>query len=299
MLTLGRQLGQGGQGTVHQVVNKKINKAVDGGWDVAYKEYSPAVLPELDAAALASQVDLPSTLSTVEGRWLCDKTAWPAAVGRHSSRTSSCSSTRPHPQTWPSGPPPHLRTTKTGHWTAPSTCRVVRGRTVTGGSSIHTGPTTPPRTETGIACLKKPPHNSNPKEVKPDPFGYAEARFDVRRLGLEPGDHLARCHIIAARFGGANKLEENLSPCAQRIANNNAIGMSRIEGHIAQEIAQNPEGSVWYLVQPLFRNSQSSIPLSYQMMAIFYSPSGIPYEVESQPVANMVLPPRGLTNIGN
>ncbi|TJZ54262.1 hypothetical protein FCH28_13900 [Streptomyces piniterrae] len=87
MLTLGRQLGQGGQGTVHQVANKKINKAVDGGWDVAYKEYSPAVLPELDAAALAAQVDLPGRLTAAEGRWLCDKTAWPAAVVRHNGHT--------------------------------------------------------------------------------------------------------------------------------------------------------------------------------------------------------------------
>ncbi|CAM4156450.1 hypothetical protein [Nocardiopsis rhodophaea] len=87
MLTLGRQLGQGGQGTVHQVINKKINKATDGGWDVAFKEYSPAVLPELDAAALTAQVELPRTLSAEEGRWLCDKTAWPAAVVQRNGHT--------------------------------------------------------------------------------------------------------------------------------------------------------------------------------------------------------------------
>ncbi|MGP8304342.1 DUF4189 domain-containing protein [Streptomyces inhibens] len=79
-LTLGRQLGQGGQGTVYQVPNKKINEADGGGWDVAYKEYGAAVLPDLDAAALASRVDLLGELSADDGRWLCDKTAWPAAV---------------------------------------------------------------------------------------------------------------------------------------------------------------------------------------------------------------------------
>ncbi|QTD97056.1 hypothetical protein [Streptomyces cyanogenus] len=79
-LALGRQLGQGGQGTVHQVTNKKINEAENGGWDVAYKEYATAVLPDLDAAALASQVGLLGELSADEGRWLCDRTAWPAAV---------------------------------------------------------------------------------------------------------------------------------------------------------------------------------------------------------------------------
>ncbi|MCC5480432.1 lipopolysaccharide kinase InaA family protein [Streptomyces barringtoniae] len=79
-LTLGPQLGQGGQGTVYQVANKKINEAEGGGWDVAYKEYATAVLPDLDAAALAAQVGLLGELSAEDGRWLCDKTAWPAAV---------------------------------------------------------------------------------------------------------------------------------------------------------------------------------------------------------------------------
>lgn len=87
-LTLGHRLGQGGQGTVHQVTNKTINKSMGGGgWAVAYKEYAPALLPELDAAALAAQVDLPHTLSAAESRWLCDKTAWPAAVVRRNGQT--------------------------------------------------------------------------------------------------------------------------------------------------------------------------------------------------------------------
>ncbi|MFF4407596.1 hypothetical protein [Streptomyces sp. NPDC001404] len=79
-LALGRQLGRGGQGTVYEVTNKRINQADGGGWDVAYKEYTATVLPDLDAAALASQVDLLGELDAAEGRWLCDKTAWPAVV---------------------------------------------------------------------------------------------------------------------------------------------------------------------------------------------------------------------------
>ncbi|GAU65709.1 serine/threonine-protein kinase [Streptomyces sp. NBRC 110611] len=86
-LTLGRQLGQGGQGTVYQVANKKINEAVGGGWDVVYKEYAAAVLPHLDPAALASRVALTGTLGAAEGRWLCEKTAWPAAVVQRHGRT--------------------------------------------------------------------------------------------------------------------------------------------------------------------------------------------------------------------
>ncbi|MFF3919425.1 hypothetical protein ACFYZB_39555 [Streptomyces sp. NPDC001852] len=79
-LALGRRLGQGGQGTVYQVNNKKINEADGGGWEVAYKEYDAGVLPDLDAAALAAQVSLLGELGAAEGRWLCDRTAWPAAV---------------------------------------------------------------------------------------------------------------------------------------------------------------------------------------------------------------------------
>ncbi|MFD0526158.1 hypothetical protein ACFQ1I_01100 [Kitasatospora arboriphila] len=31
--------------------NKRINEsAADGGWEVVYKEYAPAVLPQVDAA---------------------------------------------------------------------------------------------------------------------------------------------------------------------------------------------------------------------------------------------------------
>ncbi|MFD9124077.1 hypothetical protein [Kitasatospora sp. NPDC059571] len=86
-LALGRRLGQGGQGSVHQVLNKHINQgAVDGGWAVVYKEYGPAVLPLVDAAALAAAAALPGRLTAAEGRWLCEKTAWPAAVVQRQGR---------------------------------------------------------------------------------------------------------------------------------------------------------------------------------------------------------------------
>ena len=79
-LVLDRRLGQGGQGTVYLVTNKKISTDGGAGWDAVYKEYSAAVLPGLDAGALASMVNLLSERSREEGRWLCEKAAWPAAV---------------------------------------------------------------------------------------------------------------------------------------------------------------------------------------------------------------------------
>lgn len=88
-LTLGHQLGQGGQGTVHEVTNKKINKSAGGGgWDVVYKEYSPTVLPGLDTAALREVVALPGELIPADSRWLCEKAAWPASVVECQGHTS-------------------------------------------------------------------------------------------------------------------------------------------------------------------------------------------------------------------
>ncbi|MFJ9950253.1 hypothetical protein [Kitasatospora sp. NPDC091207] len=87
-LVLDRLLGQGGQGVVHRVANRRINEADGDGWEVVYKEYDPALLPVLDADALTAMVGLLGDLSGSEGRWLCEKTAWPAAVVRHEGRTS-------------------------------------------------------------------------------------------------------------------------------------------------------------------------------------------------------------------
>jgi hypothetical protein len=78
-LKLDRRIGLGGQGSVHHVDNRRIN-AADEAWTVAYKEYNAIVLPALNGAALSSMVALPETLDGAEGRWLCEKTAWPAAV---------------------------------------------------------------------------------------------------------------------------------------------------------------------------------------------------------------------------
>ncbi|MFI6325026.1 hypothetical protein ACIBG8_46425 [Nonomuraea sp. NPDC050556] len=75
-LTLGQRLGQGGQGTVHEVLNRRIN----GQWDVAFKEYDPGVLGELDVEALTAMTDLIGRLPGWDAAWLCDKTAWPAEL---------------------------------------------------------------------------------------------------------------------------------------------------------------------------------------------------------------------------
>ncbi|MFQ6198643.1 DUF4189 domain-containing protein [Streptomyces sp. NPDC000405] len=87
-LDLGQPLGQGGQGTVYPVNNKRINQSDGGGWDVVYKEYDTAVLPGLEGSALQALVDLLGELDEPEGRWLCEKTAWPAVVVQRQACTS-------------------------------------------------------------------------------------------------------------------------------------------------------------------------------------------------------------------
>lgn len=79
-LIVGERLGQGGQGTVYRVPNRKINNARGTGWDVVYKEYNDTSLAQLDTAALAAMVGLLTELTETDGHWLCNKTAWPAAL---------------------------------------------------------------------------------------------------------------------------------------------------------------------------------------------------------------------------
>ncbi|QLJ06592.1 DNA/RNA non-specific endonuclease [Streptomyces sp. NEAU-sy36] len=155
------------------------------------------------------------------------------------------------------------------------------------------------RAETGQACLRKPPNNSS-DETKADPVGYPQARAKVRALGRDPRDDLARCHIVAARFGGSNTRADNLSPCGQRITNNGPLGMSAFESEVAGQLAREPSGSVRYLVQPFFASPRSVIPEGFVMIAIGYTPAGIPAHVLSRSVLNVVEPAGGgsLVNLG-
>ncbi|AYF74808.1 hypothetical protein D7D52_14085 [Nocardia yunnanensis] len=79
-LVLGKRLGQGGQGTVHEVTNRTFRVGSGPAWEVVFKEYDAALLPALDAAALRAMVDLLFGMSATEGEWLCDRAAWPALV---------------------------------------------------------------------------------------------------------------------------------------------------------------------------------------------------------------------------
>ncbi|MFI0943880.1 hypothetical protein [Streptomyces sp. NPDC021020] len=69
-------LGKGGQGEVWGVKERKINKE----WPVAYKQYTPGIRATADFTALQAMVDFVPALDPPVGRWLCERSAWPAAV---------------------------------------------------------------------------------------------------------------------------------------------------------------------------------------------------------------------------
>lgn len=85
-LKLGKRLGQGGQGTVYEVLNRTFTVGPGPAWEVVFKEYDAGLLPALDAAALNAMVDLLFGLSATEGVWLCDRAAWPATVVERQGR---------------------------------------------------------------------------------------------------------------------------------------------------------------------------------------------------------------------
>ncbi|GHB05897.1 hypothetical protein GCM10010512_41640 [Streptomyces thermoviolaceus subsp. thermoviolaceus] len=75
-LTLGRELGKGGQGTVREIERLRIN----GSWPVAYKEYTPEALRQLRTDVLERMVAFLPAQPAAVGEWLARNTAWPAAL---------------------------------------------------------------------------------------------------------------------------------------------------------------------------------------------------------------------------
>ncbi|MEV6692798.1 hypothetical protein AB0M35_15135 [Micromonospora sp. NPDC051196] len=77
-----RQVGDGGQGIVYFTDRVKINRV----WDAAYKEYLPTT--SFDPCALRRMVAFVPELDADSGRWLCENTAWPAALVVNSHQVS-------------------------------------------------------------------------------------------------------------------------------------------------------------------------------------------------------------------
>jgi hypothetical protein len=74
-LSLGAELGSGGQGTVTAVAGLQAD-----GQPAVLKTYSAAAAATLDSAALEAAIALPRELSPDDSSWLRDTAAWPAVL---------------------------------------------------------------------------------------------------------------------------------------------------------------------------------------------------------------------------
>ncbi|MEV4638069.1 hypothetical protein AB0J80_12030 [Actinoplanes sp. NPDC049548] len=77
-----RRVGDGGQGVVYLTDKIKINRT----WSAAYKEYLPGT--SFDPDVLSRMVGFVPELDEGSGRWLCETTAWPAALVRTGGRVT-------------------------------------------------------------------------------------------------------------------------------------------------------------------------------------------------------------------
>jgi hypothetical protein len=75
-LSLGALLGRGGDGQVMAVNGFQIN----GKWAAALKLYSQAAAQNMNVAVLEKIIALPRQLSSEDGRWLLENTAWPVVI---------------------------------------------------------------------------------------------------------------------------------------------------------------------------------------------------------------------------
>ncbi|MFC4065085.1 hypothetical protein [Actinoplanes subglobosus] len=76
------RVGEGGQGVVYFTDRIRINKI----WSAAYKEYLPGT--KFDPQVMRQMVAYVPSLDAADGRWLCENTAWPAAVVLNGSQVS-------------------------------------------------------------------------------------------------------------------------------------------------------------------------------------------------------------------
>ena len=83
-VTKGRKFNAGGQGSVWAVEDRTIN----GSWPVAYKEYHARMRPALKADVLSEMAGFIASLPPDTGRWLAERTAWPAMLVTDSAGVS-------------------------------------------------------------------------------------------------------------------------------------------------------------------------------------------------------------------
>ncbi len=167
----------------------------------------------------------------------------------------------------------------------------------------RTDPTSPAGTRAAgaQACLRKKLGAGS--AASGEPTGWLDAQ--LFRDTHSPGTTIARCHLIANILGGKGQTldggQDNLVPCWQVGLNTGTPSMRTYEQRIQATLAALPEGSddaVFYVVTPLYRDSDSTIPTGVAMSASLQKPDGTQTLLFIDTVLN-TKGNTGLLNLGN
>lgn len=142
-----------------------------------------------------------------------------------------------------------------------------------------TTPPGPPGTRATVAqaCLRKPLGTGS--GASGNITGWQDAK--IFRDTHSPGTSLARCHLIANAMGGKGQTldggQANLVPCWQVGTNTGTPSMWTHEKKVLAQVKaadMGPGDAVYYKVEPKYRDSTSTIPLSIWMSATVQRANG-------------------------
>ncbi|MFJ3975849.1 DNA/RNA non-specific endonuclease [Streptomyces sp. NPDC090021] len=151
------------------------------------------------------------------------------------------------------------------------------------------------------ACLRKTLGPGSP--ASGDITGWRDAQLFV--AAHSPGTTLARCHLIANVLGGKGQIldggQANLVPCWQVGLNTGTPSMRTYEKQVQDTLAApttGPDDAVFYVVTPLYKDSDSTIPTGVTMSASLQKPNGTQTLLFTVGISN-TKGNTGLLNLGN
>ncbi|NUR24735.1 MAG: hypothetical protein HOV83_02600, partial [Catenulispora sp.] len=139
-----------------------------------------------------------------------------------------------------------------------------------------------------------------------DPAGWAGTLSRARGIvagapdvsAYEQQNPLARCHFLAARFGGSNKEVLNFTPCWQTPVNVGITGMSAAEENVVYALTSKM--IVEFREFALYNSSTSDTPSAYSTLIYGQMPDSDSTVRFSSPVIPNTKPVNGApVNIGN
>ncbi|MGW1198040.1 DNA/RNA non-specific endonuclease [Streptomyces sp. NPDC002536] len=142
------------------------------------------------------------------------------------------------------------------------------------------------------ACLRQKLGSGTPATKKDSVTGWLDAKDFVSKNS--PATTLARCHLIARSLGGKGQDDDgglnNLVPCWQVGMNTGPNNMWTFEKQVKDTVEDpakvGPDDAVFYMVTPLYRDKNSTIPTGVTMSAAIQRADG----------TQSLLPITGVTN---